>query len=496
MALLDLLVGGEPLDPALQGALTSVTVRQALAAPAQTILVFADFPAAADRFPIGTAFEVRCGDDCLLIAAEVVAVEHRLAQRQARSVIVRGYDRLHRLRKRQRVRAMENTTLDRLLSEAAEDLGVQAAMVGDGGTVPVTIQHDQNDWELLARAAANRGRYLRLMDGTLSAIGLDGDGRPARRLRWADQLLEAAVELNAETMRSATVARGWSLADNAVHERRAGLASQDAIEFRAVGLEAFPGLGERTLVNRLCTDDHDALAQAQADLDRASAAGAVLTGLALGDGELAPGRTVALEGVHPTVDGDFILTEVSHEFGTDTGYLCRFSSAPPVAPAKSAVACATLGVVMDTNDPEQRGRVRLRLPAIGSINSGWLPVLVMGAGDHKGAAFLPEVDDEVLALLVDGDPGNAVVLGGLWGRQHAPLDLQPPGARDMVIRSPAGQTLSLDGRRSRLSAATRGGDHFELGEDGSRLTATRDLIIEAPGHAIRIRAARVDFERA
>ena len=40
------------------------------------------------------------------------------------------------------------------------------------------------------------------------------------------------------------------------------------------------------------------------------------------------------------------------------------------------------------------------------------------------------------------------------------------------------------------------GELIEMGPDGTLFRAMRDMTIEAPGHTIRIRAAKVDFERA
>ena len=45
-----------------------------------------------------------------------------------------------------------------------------------------------------------------------------------------------------------------------------------------------------------------------------------------------------------------------------------------------------------------------------------MEVLSVGAGSGKGLVACPDVDDQVLVLLLHGDPAQGIVLGGLYGR--------------------------------------------------------------------------------
>jgi uncharacterized protein involved in type VI secretion and phage assembly len=125
-----------------------------------------------------------------------------------------------------------------------------------------------------------------------------------------------------------------------------------------------------------------------------------------------------------------------------------------------------------------------------------MPVLVLGAGEGKGIAILPEPGDDVLVLLPEGDPARGIVLGGLYGERTPPGDRPATGARTFTLRTPAGQVLTLDGARSVARIETGAGDVFEMAPEGSKLSLTRDLTIETPGHTITFRAAHIDFETA
>jgi hypothetical protein len=54
----------------------------------------------------------------------------------------------------------------------------------------------------------------------------------------------------------------------------------------------------------------------------------------------------------------------------------------------------------------------------------------------------------------------------------------------------------VDDAADRIRLETRDGNRLELAPDGVRLHATTDLVIDAPGRALTIRAATVDFEHA
>ena len=493
MPSISILVDEAPIDPQLGSSLLSVQVSQALNAPAMLLLLFADPGEAAAELGIGTPVAAVAPDGTTLIEAEVTAIEHRAGPGQARTLLIRGYDRLHRLRKRQRVRAIEAGGLQDLIVAAAADIGVGADPDTGATDSRLVIQHEQNELDLLVASAAAAGRYLQLAGGVLRAMRLDGDGQDAIPLSFGDTLLEASVELNAETMRRSSLVRGWDLQSNRVMEKAVTLAAQDGIEFRGLGIDCFADAGDRLLVNRLSRNEADAEALAQADMDRATQLGATLTATAEGNAQLRPGRTVDIRGIGLPGDGSFVLTSVIHSFEAATGYVSRLSTALPETSSARGLTVATLGQVTDSADPEKRGRVRARLPAFGTVESGWMPVLVAGAGTDKGMAVFPEPDDEVLVLLPDGDPAHGIVLGSLYGSRTPPSQ---GDSRAFTLRSPAGQQITFDGDEARLALETAAGDILEMSPRGSRLSVTRDLVIEAPGRSIKIRAGRVDFERA
>ncbi|MGL4966254.1 MAG: phage baseplate assembly protein V [Inquilinus sp.] len=471
----------------------TVLVRQVLSAPSLADLAFADPPGELiDSCAIGMTLALSA-DTRPLFDGEITVIELQRDTGHGRVLRLRAYDRLHRLRKRQRVRGWANASVADLLREAAGDLGLASDGAADGPRRSRLIQHDQSDFDFLADLALDAGLYLTLDEGTLRLITLAGEGEEIG-LRLGRDLLSVRATTSAEALRRSARTEGWDLSRMAGVAAAATLARQDEMELRGVGLTAFDGLGERILVNRLAADADEARALAQADIDRAVAREVVVEGEAEGDPRIRPGRPLQLDGVGGSVDGRCVVTCATHRFDDAGGYVTEFSTEPPARSRPARVPAITLGRISAVDDPQRLSRVRAALPAYAGIETDWLPVLAAGAGTGKGLSVLPELDDSVLILFPDGDPARGIVMGGLFGEREWP-GAAGEGRRSFTFRSPSGQVFTLDGERALARLQTSAGDMLELGPDGTVLRSTTDLTIEAPGRRVTIRANAIDFKK-
>lgn len=79
---------------------------------------------------------------------------------------------------------------------------------------------------------------------------------------------------------------------------------------------------------------------------------------------------------------------------------------------------ACLALVDDVQDPQQLGRVQIRLLVADGIDDHagpmWARVAVPVAGDNRGSFLIPDVGDEVLVLFIQGDSRLPIVVGSLW----------------------------------------------------------------------------------
>ncbi len=169
-----------------------------------------------------------------------------------------------------------------------------------------------------------------------------------------------------------------------------------------------------------------------------------------------------------------------------------------------------LARVLSLDDPEHSGRVRIELLAFSGVAQQdatlWARVAAAFAGDDRGACFLPEVDDEVFVLFIQGDPRFPVILGGLWnGAAKAPAEIQSGGVnRYKRIKSKNGIVVTLDDQQGQetLQLETPGGQKLTL-KDGPGSVTLEDsngnsIKLESSGITIQasakvtVQAAKVD----
>jgi phage baseplate assembly protein gpV/phage protein D len=486
---------GRGLDARAAHCLAAVRVSQRLAAPAQCELTF--HSDVTTTLPdLGSDLVVRVARNAdPLFAGQITAVEHVFSGDGEHSVIARAYDPLHQLRKRQQPRVLVQTTVAGLADQLATAIGLESNAATDGPTWQNVLQHQQNDFELLVLMSARCGLYPVLGGSTLRLITLEGTG-DAVLLHWGRELLEATVELNCDRSTRRVTAAGW---DPLTAQSFEGSAS-GARSGRQTRAQASPsvvgGDDDLALFGEYASDRDHAEALAQAELDARSAAEVTLTGTAEGDTRLCAGTPVDVSGLTDELDGRYVLCAAVHTIDAEHGYLTQFSTRPPAARQRPIAAVAALGQVTSVDDPDERGRVRVKFPTYDELESDWLGVITPGAGRSRGIVALPDVDDLVLVVFPHEDAATGIVIGGLYGTGGPP----DPGVVDAAVRrfsihTADGQQVVLDDDQHRLRLEDKSGSSVELAPDGLTIHAATDLTIEAPGKTVTIRADSVGFEQ-
>lgn len=480
-------------------ALLEVRIQQNLSLPTQCELSFRAVPEdseVVDRLVPGmdmvVALEEQRGE---LFRGEITAVEYAYSPENGEELFVRGYDALHRLRKRQHVRALTDITLEGLARLLIQDTSLTSVRSVESSeqalSWPLLIQHHQTDLEFLVETAAMAGFYLTVEKDVLHLTSLQGRAdlqRTVHKLDTGTNLLAVQLEMNADTAGSSVETQGWDTrkARQQTHQvrlPRSGREVKASISPKSVG--ASP---THWLLNEHTPDDAHAKALAQAALDQQHARLVNLWGKTLGNPLLRPGAQVEIQGVAAPVAGKYILASVTHVLNSNSGYIAEISSVPPELPQRPRNDTATLGIVTHVNDPEKLGRVRAVLPAYNRVETGWMPVVLPGAGQHKGLVTLPNVNDEVLLLLLREDPARAIVLGGIYG-QSQPKDsgIGLNGQVQRYIwRTADGQEIELNQSRNLIRLSNGGGSEIEMEGD----------TISLKGSHIQLLAKdRIDFKR-
>lgn len=515
---LRLLVDDQPLPQSAAATLAEVRIQQRLSLPTLCEVTFQDPPALladANHLTPGTwlRLAVEQRPEPVLFAGEVTAVQYRYGPSQTRVLSVRAYDRLHRLRKRQPVCTHLSTTPVDLARELTADLDLAVEAEDDGPVTPQHIQWRQSDLELLSEATAAAGLYFIVDDQALHLFSLKGRGETLT-LTYGEELIEADVEINADPACRAVQTLAWDptlaeIRDGSADTPRSGRETPFALDLAALGATA-----PRVLADRVLPSHAGAAALAQAELDRRFSSEIELRATTTGDPRLRPGVRIQVQGLAAHLCGHYVLTAVTHSLDRRHGFLTRIDTAPPVCRRSESGTLTTIGLVTTVEDPDGLGRVRVTLPSYAGIETGWLQVLSPGAGSAKGFVLLPDRDDLVLVLLPGADPAQGIVLGGLYGAKGPPdTGIADGKVRRFTLLTPGGQRIQLDEEKQSLRLESGRGDFMqlspgrarlgnnsgsllELSRDTLKILATGDLDIAAPGRAVTIRGASIDFEQA
>jgi uncharacterized protein involved in type VI secretion and phage assembly len=120
-----------------------------------------------------------------------------------------------------------------------------------------------------------------------------------------------------------------------------------------------------------------------------------------------------------------------------------------------------LGQVTDNADPDNRGRVKVRL--IATPMEVWASVVAPSAGQGYGASFVPRLQEIVVLAFIN--PEMPLVLGSLWsGSDSRPQDADPQ-EQHYVVRTPQSTVLDFDDSDGpKVKLTTSSGYHITITE--------------------------------
>jgi uncharacterized protein involved in type VI secretion and phage assembly len=154
-------------------------------------------------------------------------------------------------------------------------------------------------------------------------------------------------------------------------------------------------------------------------------------------------------------------------------------------------------LVVDLQDPDGQGRVKIRLPWSPDTGSGnyevWARVAVMMAGAGRGTWFIPDVDDEVLVAFEGGNARRPYVVGALWNGSDSPPATMDGNNTKKVIHSRNGIVITLDDSdgQETLTLETPGGQRMEYKDAPAGIE-----ISDSSGNSVKLEAAGITVTAA
>lgn len=490
-------IAGQELDPELLAALTCVRVRREACAPAACALTFEAIgavPALEDALAPGTEVEARLdGFSDPLFVGDVLVLERRFRADASAQMIARCHDRSHRMRSVSRLRVFVDVTVADLARDLADDAGLQVEAATSGPRMARLVQDGRSSLDMLTTVSRRAGMWWQVdPDGSrLRLFDHEGTGEEST-VALGEQLIEASVVSSALASHGGWRVVGWDPGSGDVTDAsvQSGVSSGDGM----IAEQGMLASAERA----------EAFAQGLTADDDAGAR--VLRAVVQGDPALTPGHGLVVEGLTPGATGRHLVLVADHRIETATGYTCAVSSASPEhlrlrrpwGRADAEGASVTVAEVVRVDDPSGLGRVRVALSVYDALESEWMPVLALGAGEAKGLSVQPDVGDRVVVAHDRSDPTSGIVLGSLRTSDGGEpgVGVVDGAVGSYGLRLPTGQMLRISAAADSVVLANDAGSRLELSEGGVVVHSEGDLVLEAPGRVLRLRAKTIEMEQA
>lgn len=441
VASIDVLVDGSPLDPAIRNNLLEVRVKDNLALPGTAQVRLADpMLETVDSHPLqlGKDLEIKAGaigDSAprTIFKGEVVAIEPEFNEESC-VISVRALEYSHRLRQNRGSRTFQQMKATDMVRKVLSEVGLQAGTVKSTSVVHKYFhQGAETDWDFLQRLAIDNDCEVVAQGKTIHFREAGaGSGTPVR-LTYGQNLLAFRPRLSQVQQPEEVTVRGW---DPVSKKELVGTASNGTAHAEigkrlADVLRTTPG-PKVLLADRTVQDQSDARRLAGSHLNRLADSFVEAEGTALGAPLVKAGAKVKIEEVGTTFSGTYVVTSALHVYKGGTGYRTQFTisgRSPRTlldlmrAPEKREWGKSfVVGVVTNNNDPDQMGRVKVKLPALGNDHeSFWARVLTHSAGPGgRGIFMLPQPDEEVVVGFENGDAQRPYVLGSVFNGKDKP----------------------------------------------------------------------------
>ena len=441
----DVLANGAPLDPAIRRQITEVIVKDSLVLPASAVVRISDPKLEnMDSHPLqlGVPVEIKLGsmgDSATqsVFKGTVVALEPEFMQDGA-AIVVRALADTHKLFRNRRARTFQDVKASDMVQTILSGAGLSAGTVDTTSVVHKYFhQAGESDWEFLNRLALDNDREV-VADGTrvhFRKAG-EGSGTPVT-LAMGVRLLNFRPRMSGVQQVQEVEVRGWDAAGKRpiVGTHASGTAHAEVGKARSAVSSALNG-GKVLIADRTVDNQTAAREIAKSALNRVADSFVEAEGTCLGEPKVKAGAKVKIENVGTTFGGTYVVTASTHSFRGGTGYQTSFTISgrsprtlldlmrPPEK--REWGSSFVVGVVTNNNDPDQMGRVKVKLPSLGDNHeSHWARVVTPSAGPSgRGIFMLPQPDEEVVVGFENGDAQRPYVIGSVFnGRDKPGADL-------------------------------------------------------------------------
>jgi len=143
------------------------------------------------------------------------------------------------------------------------------------------------------------------------------------------------------------------------------------------------------------------------------------------------------------------------------------------------------GIVRSNQDPINRGRLEVLVPAVMDQEPIWATPCVPYAGDNMGFYTMPEPGTGIWLEFEAGDPNYPIWVGCFWADDQLPQNERNTAATPplKIIRSKEGLMVTLDDQQEAIAVSDKNGNNIitiEVQQGKVTVKAAQKVVVEAP----------------
>jgi len=444
----------------------------------------------------------------IILKGEITAIEPDFSEELGAMLLIRGYDKLHRLLRGTKTRVFKQMTVSDMASKIARECGLKTNIDKTNQVYEQVFQVAQSDREFLQDIAEVEGCFFNVKDGVLN-FQLKPPKSQRLTLDWGEDLVDLRIRLTTAEQVNEVEARGWDpVQKKAIIGKSNAPKNTPKIKGENHGgnfsKKAFGIKSEEVVTNNSVWSQAEADALAQSILNERGHAFFEAEGTCRGNPAISSGVEVNLKGIGKRFSGYYRITRAIHRYDY-SGYVTQFEISGYRANTLGQLLALkrnndnygmVVGIVTNVNDPDGLARVKVKFPTISDeLESNWARLVNPMAGPGRGFEFIPEVNDEVLVAFENGDINKPYVLGSLWNG----IDKPPEASNQMVasngkvqkriIHSPSGHRITIDDSdgKEKISIIDKTGKNsIDIDSGGNQIAIKTegDIQMEAKGRVM------------
>jgi phage protein D len=420
----------------------------------------------------------------LLLQGEIVAVEPELTQAAGMTVIIRGYDKSHRLHRGKKSRSFIKMTDSDIVKEIARSCGLAVKADSTPVVYEHVIQDNRTDMEFIHERAQRAGFISWVENGTIHFLKSSSSAAPVV-LEWGKNLTDFQARLSSAGQVNNSEVHGWDVKQKQpITGNRTSPTDTPRVDGQNHGGQlASQGLGVKDIKEVINSQPVETQSEAemlaQSRLNEVSQSFFQAEGKCWGNTAIRAGKKVEIKGIGHRFSGQYLVTRAVHRYDI-SGYATSFeiSGYHPntlreiLQPADQPnVYGVVVALVTDVKDPDGMARVKVKYPTISDkMDSHWARLASPMAGPQRGFQFIPELNDEVLIAFEYNDINKPYVIGALWNGKDAPPEkggslIGDKGqVQKRVIKTRSGHTITFDDteRSEKISIVDKSGQKIIL----------------------------------